>query len=207
MQFHWMRSSSGQSDLAVAPLVTVFPCIPLSAPLPGPCARWATLISGEAVCTGLLSHLSWEDSYLLRSTAFGAVDCKRRNFRLEKCGRPCLHGVWAGCSNALPDFLKALQTVRTRGPSPQVSDASRLDRIGGSRRPRRECWECEWGPTLSAEAEGLTLSVGFHGTEIQYCLVRMKNAALLSDPYSLTTLLLFFHQCFIYNKHAFGLHV
>lgn len=127
-----MRSSSGQSDLAAALLVTVFPCIPLGAPA-SPCTRSASLISGEAACAGLLSHLSWEDSYLLRSTAFGAVDCKRRNFRLEKCGRPCLHGVGAGCSNALPDFLKALQTVRRRGPSPQVSDGSTLDMIVGSR--------------------------------------------------------------------------
>lgn len=91
-----MRSSSGQSDLAVAPLVTVFPCIPLSAPPPAhahaeqllsqerPCALdcWVTfhgrtLISWEAQHSGQLiakgGTLGWRSVAGRVFTAFGQV--------------------------------------------------------------------------------------------------------------------------------------
>lgn len=121
-----------------------FSLYPAQTPYPGPNTQRATLISGEAACAGLLSHLSWEDSYLLRSTAFGAVDCKRRNFRLENCDQPCLHGICSGCGNTLPDFLKALQMVRLR-----------MDWISGSRGRRGNVGSVS-ETALSAKAEGLT---------------------------------------------------
>lgn len=77
-----------------------------------------------------------------------AVDCKRRNSGLENCGRPCLHGVYAGCSNAarLP-----------QSPAAGVHEAREsLERLRGWVAPEATEWmlglRCD--SALSVKAEG-----------------------------------------------------
>lgn len=104
-----------------------FSLCPAQTSYPGPDSQWATLISGEATCTGVLSHLSREDSYLLRSTAFGAVDCKRRNFRLENCGHTCLHGIFCRLRQHAPRLPQSPANGKEWVLSSQVSHASSLE--------------------------------------------------------------------------------